>query len=244
MKEKKGLKMDEFTSKGTEVEDLDRENLEYQAQNFIQKNATVIIIVSVVIVAVAGYMFYSNGQKAEKINEANKLLAKVIPAYDQENYEAALRGNPSTAAGQGDIVGLIDIAEQYQGVPTGAAAALLAGNTLTLQGDFEKAAKYFEMATDTDAKTILAGAHAGLGACFENKGSFDKAADAYVNAANYAETPSVVARYNLFAAMAFEKDGNTKKAGEYYNRVVKDEIQSEYSGDAKLGLIRIGMIIE
>lgn len=244
MKEKKGSKMEEFASKGTGDSEVSNEELENQAQNLIQKNSVVIIIIAVVIIAIAGYMYYSNMQTTERINEANQLLAKVIPVYEQANFEAALQGNPGMAGDAGDVTGLIDIAEKYDGVPTGAVAALLAGNTLILQDDYEKAQKYFEIGMDTDSKAVLAGSNAGIGACYENKGNYSEAANYYVNAAVFAETPAIKARYNLFAALAYEKDGNTNKAAEFYNKVVKDENQSEYTGDAKSGLTRLGMIIE
>lgn len=244
MKEKKDLEDKGFASNETENEDVEQNELENNTHNFIQKNSSIIIIVSVVIIAIVGFMYYSNMKEAKKIAAANLELSRIMPEFENNNFEAALNGNPTGNLTADKISGLKEIAKEYKGTNTGAISALLAGNSLVLLGNYEEAEEYFELALKTESKIVESGANAGLGACAESKNNFSEAAKYYETSASLAETPVIKERYEFFAALSYANDGKADKAASIFRKIIKEDQGTEFTDLAKSEMTRLGMIIE
>ena len=88
------------------------------------------------------------------------------------------------------------------------------------------------------------GALNGLGVCAEAEKDLAGAAAYYERAADKGQKTGLEARSLLYAGLAYEKAGDTKKAGELFSRIVRKYGSSEASSTAKMGLARLGMAID
>jgi tetratricopeptide (TPR) repeat protein len=244
MKSKKDFDQQGKENINPEIDETNLEESENLPQSFIQKNSIAISVVFIIIIAVAGYLYYSSVQEQKKLAEANLMLSRILPEYEQNNFEKALQGDPSGTISGASIPGLKEIAEKYEGTQTGAVAALLAGNALILENNSDEAKKMFELALDSESKIIVSGANAGIGACYENKGEYAEAAKYYENAAVFSETPEIKEKFNYYAALAYEHNGDKDKAHDKYNKIIKENLNSEFTDLAKSAISRVGMIIE
>jgi hypothetical protein len=107
-----------------------------------------------------------------------------------------------------------------------------------------EAAKFFDMASESESNVLKMGALAGMGACREKEGKALEAADLYLQASQLAVQKNTEFRYKYYAGKLFEVAKDTKKAEELYNQIVADTYQNEFTTLAKSGLARLGMKIE
>ena len=90
----------------------------------ILRNARLLAIIGVVLLAVAGGVFYFLSSRAEARAEAQLQLARVRPYYDQGEYAAAITGDSVKKIGNTKPLGLRAIVEEYSSTPAGKIAAL------------------------------------------------------------------------------------------------------------------------
>lgn len=244
MKETKGLREERFANDDEGNENANQEELENGTQNFIQKNSTLIIIVSVVIIGIVGFMYWNNSQEATKTAEANLLLSRILPEFENNNFDNALLGNTAINYSGEKVLGLKAIAEEYKGTSTGAIAAVLAGNSLMLTDKYEEAKEYFEKALSSNSDLVSVGAHAGIAACYEYENKQDEAANHYESAASLADTPQIKERYNFFAGLAYSVSGKKNKALQLFENIAKENNGTEFTDLAKSEMARLGTIIE
>lgn len=244
MKETKGLKNERFANDEDINDEANQDELENGTQNFIQKNSTLIIIVSAVIIAIVGFMYWTNTQNAAKTAEANLLLSRILPEFENNNFDNALTGQTTIQYSGEKVLGLKAIAEDYKGTGTGEIAAILAGNSLLLTEKYAEAKEFFEMALSSNSDLVSVGANAGLGVCFEKENKFDEAAKHYETAASLTSTPQIKERYNFFAAMAYSESGKKDKAMQLFDIIAKENNGTEFTDLAKSEMARLGTIIE
>lgn len=215
-----------------------------QTQNFIQKNGTLISIVSVaIIIIVAAFVYFTKQAEESKINAADA-LSRVHEIYESGNYEVALNGDPNKMVRGEAVLGLVDIVDEFSGTEQGKLAALYAGNSYFALGDFDNAKNYFNKATDSEAKVTRRGANAGIAACMEEEGEFGEAASYYEKAANLSFENDIKFRYMYFAGLNYEKNEKKDKAVKLYKDIVLMSERSQYADEAKVGLARLGTVIE
>lgn len=191
-----------------------------------------------------GYYFYS-GMKETTNEEAMTALARISSYYETGQFQKALNGDPSRSIRGGKVIGLKDIASEYEGTPAGTFAALYAGTSYLNIGKFSEAKPYFEIASASDDQTVSAGGKAGLAACNEEMKNYEEAASLFEAAAGAKDSP-LYERYSLFAALNYEKassngSGTAKeKAITILKGLVAKNSGSEYTNEAKMGLARLG----
>lgn len=210
----------------------------------LQENVKVIggIAAAVILAGLAWFFFRS--QNETKTNDGALALSRVREYYDAGDYEKALKGDPTRKVRGQNIYGLEKIARDYDGTETGKVAALYAGNALLAQRKADEAARYFDEADDSDSPLVKAGAIAGMAAAKEEKSDFKTAAELYQNAASIGEEIGLGERYRFFAALAYEKAGDKTTAEKMYREVIGQNEYSEFSGQAKSALVRLGTVIE
>ncbi|MDZ4745978.1 MAG: tetratricopeptide repeat protein [bacterium] len=197
-------------------------------------------VVVVIGVAVWLYMQYKNDQNTE----ATMALARIRPVYIEGRYSMALTGDSIPPVGDIDVMGLTEISAEYGGTEAGKDAALLAGHSLVSLGRYAEAVAEYEQAEKSDAVLVQVGALNGLGVCKEVDKDLAGAAAYYEKAADKGLKTGLEARSLLYAGLAYEKAGDTKKAGELFTRIVRKYGASESSSAAKTGLARLGMAID
>lgn len=159
------------------------------------------------ILAVPGYVYYQQQQT----EQANEMLGKILPVYEQRNYEQALNG-------AGQRAGLLTIADNYSGTAPGNLAAFYAANAFYEQGEYDKALQYFQR-FERGNDFIGASAFAAEAAIYENRGDMQKAGQHYEQAASQYENKLTAPRYLIEAGEAYEEAGDYAGAERVYQQV-------------------------
>ncbi len=183
-----------------------------RSRNFVDENRTGLIVaaVGIAVVFLGVLWFFYQGRVA--VGEAEEALGAILPTYEAGNYAAALDGT-------GAADGLLEIADEYDGTPSGAIAAFYAGNALFELERYEEAAEYFE---EVEADGILAAsALAGRAAVEEKEGDFEDAGELYEEAARIYPSAATAPDYFLDAARAYEAAGDHDDAREAYEAVAE-----------------------
>lgn len=199
--------------------------------------------VVVVLLGVFGIMYYKGSVK-EKQADAALALAAIQPAYETGDYEQALNGNPTATFGGKRVDGLTTIAKSYEGTEPGKLASLYAGNALAAQGKYSEAEQYYTIAADASAELTRIGGMAGLASVKDKAGQYKEAAELYKKAADLAEKIGNKELYQLSAALLYEKVNAKDEAVQIYREILATNEFSEFAGEAKAGLLRLGQSIE
>jgi len=223
-------------------------NLIGKIQFYIENNRRGVIYISAGIILVTIIFFISKSIISNNIEEnakkATLYLSRIQPYYSISDYQKALYGDSSKTVRGEPMIGLVGIVDEYGSSEAGKLAALYAGNCLLGLNKAAEANEYFDKACGSDSKTIQAGAYAGIGDCYEKQKEFKEAAKNYEKAASLINTETSQSRYSLYTAICYEKAGDKEKAGQLYKEIVAKNENSEFAGYAKLGLLRLGMVIE
>jgi tetratricopeptide (TPR) repeat protein len=225
------------------------ENKIVKFQDFIENNRKLVISFSVGVIAVTILFFVVRGFLSKKSEENTKMasvaISRILPYYVKGDYQKSLYGDSAVAAGGQKVIGLVDIINEYGSTDQVKTAALFAGNCFLNQQNGKQAEKYFEQALDADSKLIQMGANAGIGASKELGGDYKSAINYYKKAIELAgEDNDSKYRYMYYAGLCFEKSGDNKSAEEEFRDIIAQTQYSDYANYAKVGLTRLGTIIE
>lgn len=213
-------------------------------QDWFSKNLKIVIgIIGVAVLGVAGYYLYSSMQEGSE-KESALALSRIKPYIDRNEWQKALDGDQAKKVRGNDIVGLKSIVEEYGSTQSGKVAALYAGNALFTLKKYSEAEEYFEKASNSSSDVIELGGKAGLASCKEAQNKVSEAATEYEALIPIAEKIGSKDRYQFLAALCYEKSGNKEKAEKLYRNLLAEFEESEFSGEAKSGLIRLGTIVE
>jgi tetratricopeptide (TPR) repeat protein len=187
---------------------------------FFEDNRTLVfgVIGAVVLLVIlgAGYSLFQE----KKEDQAQTALAAAVRAYERGDYQLALDGEESGAAG------LLEVAREYGGTDAGNLATFYAGDALYRQGKFAEALPLFEDFDKGDS-VLGAAAYAAEAAIYENTGDYARAAERYERAASGFATDFTTPQYLLNAGRNYASAGNFAKARTMYER-----IESEYPESA------------
>ena len=214
---------------------------------FYQNNSTAVygMIAGIVLLAftAAGYVVYME----QASTEANRQLGRILPVYEQGDYQAALEGVEAldgtsprvNQPGQQEArAGLLDIIENHGRTNAGNLARFYAGNAYFELDQYDQALKMYR-AFDKDENFIGASAYAAEAAIYESREEFEKAAETYVRAAEQYESELRTPAYLLDAARAYEEAGNAARAEELYNRILTEYDESPAASQAEIFLARL-----
>lgn len=190
---------------------------------FYQQNKNTILTAFIALVVLTGsligYKYYSENQE----QKAQQFLATAETYYAQGDFESALNGNEMELS-----YGFLQISDEFSGTNAGNLATYYAGVSYYKLGDIEQAITYVNE-YDIPKGILGVGPLSLLGNLYEANGSYEKAAETYMKAANWDENESTTP-YNLMkAAYAYLDAGNEDKASELSGRII-----SEYSNSPEL----------
>lgn len=212
--------------------------------NYIQNNryyfigGLVILIIGVLVIVL------STNSSDKKEKEASLYLSRVFAYLDTQDYKTALEGDKSKSVRGDQIYGLEYIVDNYKGTQVGKLASVFAGNCYLHLNQPQKAIQYFEIGLKSEDANVLEGANAGLASAYEYNKQYEKAAELYTKASEYAIDDENKAKYLLFAALCNEQAKKLDQAKEEYNKVINLSPDSEYSDIAKASLTRLGIVID
>lgn len=197
-----------------------------RAWRFVDENRRIVYVAAaglvVLVAAIIGYVFYHNAQSAE----AEEMLARIIPLYEQGLYQEALDGT-------GDRLGLLEITNEYGGTIAGNLAHFYAADAFFNLGDYDRALEHF---ADFDKSEDFLGASAiaGQAAGHEEREEYEEAGDLYRRAAYQFENELTSPEYLMKAGRAYEMAGLYNEATDQY-----EAVQAEYPESAQASNIEV-----
>ena len=198
----------------------------FKAQVWYDENKkSVSTVAGIVAVLAVALWFYSNNVRANG-DRATSELAKVFSFYDNGQYQIAINGIPEK-----NISGLQSIVDNYGGTKAGNIAKFYLANAYYNSQNYDKALEYFNDFSGSSNSLIDNSAVAGMGACYEAKGNFKKAAEDYEKAALKDSDDPNAADNLVNAARNYGKSGDKDRAIELLKKVKKDYPTSNVARD-------------
>jgi TolA-binding protein len=189
----------------------------FKAQVWYDENKKRISTVAGIVAALAVVLwFYTNNIHAND-DRATAELAKVFSFYDNGQYQIAINGIPEK-----NVSGLQSIVDNYGSTKAGNIAKFYLANAYYNSQNYDKALEYFNDFGGSSNSLIENSAIAGIGACYEAKGDFKKAAENYEKAALKNSDDPNAADNLVNAARNFGKSGEKDRAVELLKKVKKD----------------------
>jgi tetratricopeptide (TPR) repeat protein len=234
--------------KSTKVQIDPEDNKVVRFQRFVENNRKLVVSISIGIVAVTILFFvirsWADKKSEENVKMASVALNRILDYYNQADYTKSLFGDSTKMIRGQKVIGLIEIIEEYDGTEQADIAKLYAGNCYLGMQKSQEAINYFDKALGSDSKMVQMGANAGMGAANEIAGNYKAAIENYDKAAELSENEEIKFRYIYFSGLCSEKIGDKKAAEGKFRQIVLESMYSEFSNFAKIGLTRLGTIIE
>lgn len=183
-------------------------------QFVIGNQKTIIVILSILIVAVLAYFGVKKFYLEPREKEAQEAIYHAEQYFENDNFAAALNGD-------GNYLGFVNIIDEFGGTKTANLAKYYAGICCLNTGDFNKAVEYLKSYKGKDA-VVSALALGGLADAYMELDNIAEAASNYEKAATISENGFTSPKYLLRAGMAYEMAGNYQKAINVYNKIKKD----------------------
>ncbi len=186
-----------------------------KTESFIENNQKIIlIIVGVLIVIVLGFFGFRKYYLEPKEKEAQGQMFMAEMYFEQDSLSKALNGD-------GNYLGFLDIIDQYGLTKSANLASYYAGISYLKLGDFEQAIEYLKDFDGND-KVAAPMATGAIGDAYMELDNVDKAIGYYIDAADQSNNELTAPLFLMKAGMAYEIQGNYRKALELYKRIKKE----------------------
>ncbi len=234
----------QFNEQDNEEFDTEKVSTNNGVETFIKKyKIQLIFLVGLIaVVAIIAVFWFSSGSAKEE--KASLYLSRIMPVYDSQSFETALKGDKTRKVRGEMIYGLEYIANEFDGTESGKIAAFYAGKCYMELDKNNQALKYFEMATGSGSSVIKQGVYTAIAVIKEQQNRPNEAAEMYLKAAGFAIEKEVKARLYLYAAMNYAKAKDKQNAEKNYREVIGLSEFSEYGDFAKMGLTELGIVID
>lgn len=201
-------------------------------KDFYENNKKNINIAGIVaILLIAGVWYYFKYYKPAKEKEAYAQLYMAERYFRQDSLNLSLNGD-------GNFLGMTQIADDYGSTKAGNIASFYAGRILLSKKEFDKALDYFNDVTFKD-EVMAAMILVLKGDCYSEKGDYKKAASYYEKGAkardNDATRPYAIQK----AAGAHEAAGDFEDARDAWKIIAEEYSQTEYAADAERHVARL-----
>ncbi|MCU0367279.1 MAG: tetratricopeptide repeat protein [Cyclobacteriaceae bacterium] len=201
------------------------------AEGWLEQNPkTAIGIVTIILLVIGGYFGYRyyNGNQD---TIAQKEMFQAIRYFESDSLNLALNGD-------GNILGFLQIIEDYSSTDAGNLANFYAGATYLKQGKYPLAIFHLEDFKSNDL-LVQARAYSLIGDAYMEQNNFEDAAKYYTKAAGYKPNKEFTPSYLMKAALAYEKLNQNQKAIDAYTTIIEkfwdsSEIQNAKKYKARL----------
>jgi tetratricopeptide (TPR) repeat protein len=199
----------------TEQKDLDIGEMYTRTELFFEKNKKAVSIgvtaLLALVVLVIGYKkFYAE----PKAKEAQEMIWKAQYYFEIDSLDLAMNGD-------GNYLGLLDIADRYSSTPSGELANFYLGTIMMQKGDHEAALSYYKEA-DLEDDVLSAMAVGNQGDALVELGRTDEALGKFEKAANMTENEFTTPMYLMKAGLIYQQKADWKNAAKVYRRVAKE----------------------
>ncbi|MCX2740527.1 tetratricopeptide repeat protein [Pontibacter anaerobius] len=206
----------------------------YGSEDFVKKNKSKLLglFIAIAAVIVGGFLYY-NYRSTQNV-EAQNAMFQAVYYFEADSLGKALNGD-------GQNLGLLEIADEYSSTDAGNLANFYAGAALLKQGQFAEAAdrlKEFE----SDDYLLQARAYSLTGDALLEQDKHSEAADMYKKAATHNANPFFSPQYLMKAGIAYEAGNDYSAAAEVYETIITDYVASAEVTDAKKYKARAEML--
>lgn len=222
-----------MAQKKKEQEDVHLENVQEalsKSEAFIEQYRKQLVIgVAVVVAVVVAVILFNTYYLAPREQEAQEALLPAVAAFENDQYEVALRGDES-------FDGFEAIVDEYGLTDAGELAAYYAGVCAYQLGEYEVAVDYLGK-FDNASVNLAPAARMLQGDAYCNLEEYKKAAKCFEKAAD-SESALVAPRALKKAGLAYEALGDYAKAVKAYTTIKEKYFQSQEAADIEKYIVR------
>ncbi len=188
-----------------------------KTERYIEDNKkSLSIIIGVIIVIIGGYLGFKKFVVEPQEKEASEQMFMAEHFFETDSFNLTLNGN-------GEYLGVLEIADEYSITKAGNLANYYAGMSYLHLGEFENAIEYLKQ-FNSDDEIVMTMAIAGIGDANMELGNVDEAISYYVKATERKPNKFVTPMMLMKLGLAYEGQKEYSKALETY-----EIIQNEYS---------------
>lgn len=196
-----------------------------KSEQFISKNKGLLAGIVVGVAAVIAGAIYYNSTSQSSDYEAQLELYPVQHYFSVDSLDAVLNGS-------GEVVGALEIAEDYSGSKVGNLANFYAGVAYLKKGEYDNAIATLDKFSSDDL-ILQARAYSLMGDAYMEKADIAKAIELYKKASNEKQNAQFTPRYMMKLALALELNGQTAEAVKTYEDLLKEYPKSSEVTNAK-----------
>jgi len=186
-----------------------------KSEQFVEDNKNVIVgAVLAIVIIIAGYMAYNDYYLAPLQKEATNELFNAKQYFEKGSYDTALKGD-------GQYLGLLDIADDYSMTKSGNIANYYAGLSYLKLGKYDEAINYLEKFSSDD-KMVGPVAKGAIGDAFVGLNQLEDALDYYMKAANLNQNDFTTPLYLMKAGNVAMELKNYSKAQDIFEGIKND----------------------
>ncbi len=209
-----------------EQKDLDIGDMYTSTELFFEKNKKAVTIgVSAVLLLVLGVLGYKRFIAEPKAEEARNMIWKAQYYFEIDSLDLAMNGD-------GNFVGLSDIAQNYGSTPSGELAHFYLGTILMQKGDFQGALDHYKEA-DLEDDVLSVMAVGNQGDALVELGKLDEAISQFEKAADMVKSDFTTPMFLMKAGVLHQQKGDWKGAARVFGRVAKDFSTTPDAANAK-----------
>jgi tetratricopeptide (TPR) repeat protein len=197
----------------------------FEARKWVDENTKILSYVGIGFAGLVLIGFLWSKSRADSNEKATAMLAKVTPYYDEGRYDLAINGVP-----QEGTQGLQAVVDELGSTHAGEIAKLYLANSYFALKNYDKALSMYDDISVSD-KLITSSAYAGMAACYEAKGDFNRAASYFEKAASKYMTTMQAPENLQRAAANYAAVGKKEKAIELLQMLKKEFPSSSYARD-------------
>jgi len=194
-------------------------------QSWLTKNSKALVYVMggvlAFIAAIVGYQAYIDNENKTAQDE----MFAAVYFFEADSLNKALKGD-------GNIIGLETIAENYGGTKAGKLANYYIGAIYLKQGKYDQAIQALEGFSSDDI-LVQARAYSLEGDAYVEKSDYQQAEFYYNKAANHKPNKFFTPGYLMKLAQIYELHQNPKAASETYGRIITDYFESSEATEAR-----------
>ncbi len=186
-----------------------------RTEQFIEDNQKLITyIVGAIVVVVAAFLGLNKFILQPKEDEAQSQMFMAENYFEKDSFNLAINGD-------GNYLGFLDIIDDYGMTKSAKLAKYYTGVSYLRLGEYQEAINYLGKFKTNDI--LLASVKEGsIGDAYSELGNDNKALQHYIKATDISANNFTTPIYLMKAAALYEKQGETAKALDLYNRIKKD----------------------
>lgn len=206
-----------------------------RALGFWEKNnKSILILLSIIIIAIGGYFGYKYFFKLPEEEKAIEAIAPAQQYFAQDSLNLALNGDGKNA-------GFLKVISKFGGTASGNLAKLYAGESYLQLGDYNNAVKYLKDFNANGSVQTQALVYGLLGDAYSELKKNDEAVESYKKASSaFEQNEAMSSEYLYRAASLYELMGKNKEAIELFTQLKTKYPRTERGFSAEKYLGKLG----